>query len=163
MEDKIKDMFRNELSKSGMANSKISALESKLSKFGITSNKLVEDITLYGRTVEEPYRKLFYEKAVDTISQYYYTDTVSYLSNKFFSLDKEKIMNTLDVFGEDYLSFYVNFIDLGYKHSKGIEFIDKLFSLDKLGESAVKSLMRKDIEQKDIKELMPKQIFSSLY
>ena len=70
---------------------------------------------------------------------------------------------SLEVFGKDYLSFYVNFIDLGYKHSKGIEFIDKLFSLDKLGESAVKSLMRKDIEQKDIKELMPKQIFSSLY
>jgi len=67
------------------------------------------------------------------------------------------------VFGKDYLSFYVNFIDLSYKHSKGIEFIEKLFSLDKLDEKNVKNLMRKDIETKEIKELIPKEIYSSLY
>jgi len=67
------------------------------------------------------------------------------------------------VLGKDYLSFYVNFIDLSYKHSKGIEFIDKLFSLDKLNEDNVKDLMKKDIEMKDIKELIPREIFSNLY
>ncbi|MCL4376207.1 hypothetical protein M1558_01810 [Candidatus Parvarchaeota archaeon] len=163
MEDKTKYLFRTELSKSGMSNSKISVLESALSKFGLNSDKLAEDITLYGRNLENPYKKSFYEKAVNTISQYYYTDTIFYLSNKLFSLDKEKIINTLEVFGKDYLSFYINFIDLSYKRSKGIDFIDKLFSLDKLNESSVKDLMREDIKNKDIRELIPKEIFSSLY
>jgi hypothetical protein len=163
MEDKTKYLFRNELSKSGIPSSKVSALENELSKFGLNSDKLAEDITLYGRNLEKQYRKLFYEKAVNTISQYYYTDTVSYLSKRLFSSDKGKIMNSLEVFGKDYLSFYVNFIDLSYKHSKGIEFIEKLFSVDKLDEKNVKNLMRKDIETKEIKELIPKEIYSSLY
>ena len=163
MEDKTKYLFRTQLSELGMSKSKISALENALSKFGFNSDKLVEDITSYGKNLEKLYRKSFYEKAVNTISQYYYTDTVFHLSNKLFSLDKENIMDTLDVFGKDYLAFYVNFIDLSYKHSKGVEFIDKLFSLDKLNESSVKDLMRRDIEDKDIKGLIPKEIFSNLY
>ncbi len=163
MEDKIKSLFRNELSKSGMTNSRVSALENELSKFGLTADKLADDIAVYGRNLERPYRKLFYEKVVKTLSQYYYTDTVSHLSNKFFSTDKGKVMNILDVFGKEYLSFYVNFIDLSYKHSKGIEFIDKLLSIEKLNENNAKDLMREDIEKKEIKELIPKEVFSSLY
>ena len=100
MEDKTKYLFRNELSKSGIPSSKVSALENELSKFGLNSDKLAEDITLYGRNLEKQYRKLFYEKAVNTISQYYYTDTVSYLSKRLFSSDKGKIMNSLEVFGK---------------------------------------------------------------
>ncbi|MCL4372749.1 hypothetical protein M1384_01645 [Candidatus Parvarchaeota archaeon] len=163
MRDKRKYLFRTELSKSGISSSRISALERELSDVGVNSEKLAENITLYGRTLKEPYKKLFYEKAVNTLSQYYYTDTIFYLSDKLFSSNKEKIMGTLDVFSKEYLSFYVNFIDLSYKHSKGIEFIDKLFSLDKLNESAVKNLMREDIKNKDIKELIPKEVFSSIY
>ena len=163
MDNKTKYLFRYELSKSGMSSSKISALESELSKFGLKSEKLAEDIARCGDNLEGPYRKLFYEKAVNTISQYYYVDTIFYLSNWLFSLYKEKIIDTLEVFGKDYLSFYVNFLDLNYKHSKGIEFIDKMFSLDKLDERAVKGMIKKDIENKGIKELMPKELFSSLY
>ena len=163
MEDKTKYLFRNELFGSGISSSKISLLESKLLKFDFNSNKLAKDITLYGRTLEKQYRKLFYEKAVDTISQYSYPDTISYLSNKLFSLNKEKIMDTLEVFGKDYVSFYINLIDLSYKNSKGIEFIEKVFSLDELNDNTIKDLVKKDIENKGIKELIPKKIFSSIY
>jgi hypothetical protein len=163
MEDRTKYLFRNELFGSGISSSKISLLESKLLKFDFNSNKLAKDITLYGRTLEKQYRKLFYEKAVDTISQYSYPDTISYLSNKLFSLNKEKIMDTLEVFGKDYVSFYINLIDLSYKNSKGIEFIEKVFSLDELNDNTIKDLVKKDIENKGIKELIPKKIFSSIY
>ena len=64
---------------------------------------------------------------------------------------------------KEYFSLYVNFIDLSYKHSKGIDFIDNLFALDKLNESSVKHLMKEDIEEKRIKQLIPKEIFSNLY
>ncbi|MGC8533204.1 MAG: hypothetical protein ACP5MV_01055 [Candidatus Parvarchaeum sp.] len=163
MENKTFDVFRNELSKSGIPKSKISALENELSKFGLSSDKLAEDIASYGKNLSGNYRKSFYEKAVNTISQYYYPDTAFYLSKKLFSLDKDRIINTLDLFGKEYVAFYVNFIDLGYKHSKGIEFLDELFSIGKFDESSVKSLMREDIEKRDIKELIPKEIFSNLY
>jgi hypothetical protein len=163
MEDRMKYTFRNELSNSGITNSKISALESELSKFGFNADKLVEDIMLYGRNLEKQNRNLFYEKAVNVICNYYYPDTVLYLSKKIFSLDEEKVMDTLEVLGKDYLSAYVNFIDLSYKHSKGIDLVDKLFSLDKINDSTVKELIKKDIEMKDIKELVPKEVFSSLY
>ena len=163
MEDETKSLFRAELSRSGLSKSKISLLENKLLKSSFNSDKLVGGIASYGRNLDKSYRKVFYEKAVDTISQYSYTDTIDYLSSKLFSLDNERIMDTLEVLGKDYLSFYVNFIDLSYKHSKGIEFIDKLFSLDKLNEDNVKDLMKKDIEMKDIKELIPREIFSNLY
>ena len=163
MEDKTKYLFRNELFRSGISSSKISLLESKLLKFDFNSNKLAKDITLYGRTLEKQYRKLFYEKVVDTVSQYSYPDTISYLSNKLFSLNKEKIMDTLEVFGKDYVSFYINLIDLSYKNPKGIEFIEKVFSLDELNYNTIKNLVKKDIENKGIKELIPKEIFSSIY
>lgn len=163
MENKIKSLFRNELSESGISDSNISALEIKLSKLSINSDKLAEELTLYGKNLEKRYRKSFYESSIDILSQYYYPNTVSYLSNKLFSLDKGKVMNTLDVLRKEYFSLYVNFIDLSYKHSKGIDFIDNLFALDKLNESSVKHLMKEDIEEKRIKQLIPKEIFSNLY
>jgi hypothetical protein len=162
MEEKLKSFLINELLSSGFSNSKASELEKKLSRLGSAGNNVAADLTTYSKNYESN-KKMFYERSINTLSQYVYTDTVAYLSSKLFSSKNDNTDCALDLLGKGYISSYVNFLDISYKHSKGIEFLYKVFSQGDFNEEKIKDLIREDVKERDLKKLIPQEILSNIY
>lgn len=161
MEENEKLKLEQELLTIGIKSPGLSLLEDRLSKFNNHAEKLVKDIALYGRNIPDKDKVPFYEQATKCIDKYEYPETAIYLSDKLFS--NRNTIRKLRLFGEDYISAYVNFIDIGYKRSKGIEFLDKVFSARRLSEKKLKDMVREDVKERDIKELIPKVVLANIY
>ena len=161
METKPDSYLERTLLSAGMSIEEASYLEGRLSKFSYPGH-IADKIVSYKKGLKKD-RKSFYKKAVEMISRYDFPDSVAYLLDNMYSVKKRDLLGTLDVIGSDYVSEYVNFLDIAYKRSKGTEFLKELFSLDKIDSDSAKNLIKRDVENREIKDVLPKEIISILY
>ncbi len=83
--------------------------------------------------------------------------------DKLLENNDQSTLEKIDLFGKGYVSLYINFLDLDYRRSKGIELVEDILSSGDLNEEKVKYLLKKDIENRDLTNLVPKEVQSNLY
>lgn len=104
-----------------------------------------------------------YKTMIKTLNSYVYPNSIRYVSNNMLSKVDQNLSKNLEALKMDYLSCYVNFLDLNYKHSGGTEFLSKLFSSNLFDEESIKKVISEDVELRNIKSILPETVYSAIY
>lgn len=155
--------LEDRLLSAGITKKETTSLMADLAGFDAYSSRLLDDINNCADNLEMKDRATLYRKSIGTLSGYAYPDSRMYLSKKLFLEKRKNVLKDLDVLSESYMVYYINFLDLAYKHSKGVEFLSELLSTDVLSDKSAKESVRKDAMKRGLDGVLPNQVYSAIY
>ncbi len=162
MENELKSALESKLLEKGIVPKQADYLSNKLLKFNYLATILLERISKYGESIKNN-KPGFYAKAFDSISNYNFPESADYISKRLFSSTDADIEKKLNVIGNSTVSGYVNLLDIAYKRSHGVEFIEKLLSSDKINLNLAKKLIAEDVDKRGIRGVLPKELYFSIF